>query len=133
MNYASRPERLMGQLLDGVVGVAPLLVGLFLIDVAGLLALLLMLGGYVWLVFYIFFADGFPGGQSFGKKWMGMRVVDSRTGKPCSFWQSFIRNLLLAFLGPIDWLFIFGAKHQRLGDKAAHTFVLGDDKEGGGA
>ena len=29
-------------------------------------------------------------------------------------------------LGPIDWIFIFGDKHQRLGDKLAGTIVVPD-------
>ena len=55
-----------------------------------------------------------------------MQCVDANSGAPCSFWQSFIRNLLLAVLGPIDWIFIFGERHQRLGDKAAGTIVVAD-------
>jgi uncharacterized RDD family membrane protein YckC len=56
-----------------------------------------------------------------------VRVVDARTGEPCTYRQSFIRNILLTFLGPIDWLFIFGERHQRLGDKAAGTIVVTAD------
>jgi uncharacterized RDD family membrane protein YckC len=29
-------------------------------------------------------------------------------------------------LGPIDWIFIFGDRRQRLGDKAAGTIVVVD-------
>jgi uncharacterized RDD family membrane protein YckC len=32
----------------------------------------------------------------------------------------------LAILGPIDRIFIFGERHQRLGDKAAGTIVIAD-------
>ena len=52
------------------------------------------------------------------------RVIDARTGQWCSFWQSFVRNLLLSLLNFIDWIFIFGAKRQRLGDLAASTVVI---------
>jgi uncharacterized RDD family membrane protein YckC len=52
------------------------------------------------------------------------KVIDSRNGSPCTFGQSFVRNLLLSILGLIDWLFIFGEKRQRLGDKAATTLVV---------
>lgn len=45
------------------------------------------------------------------------------TGAPCSCGQSLARNLLLAVLGPIDWVFIFGERHQCLGDKLAGTIV----------
>jgi uncharacterized RDD family membrane protein YckC len=70
------------------------------------LGAVLLTGGVLWSMFYYLFADGFHGGQSFGKRWMGMRAIDATTGAPCSFGQSFLRNLLLAVLGPIDRLFI---------------------------
>lgn len=82
------------------------------------------MAGIAWWIFYYFFADGLAGGQSIGKRWMGMHVINAETGAPCTFGQSFIRNLLLAVLGPIDWVFIFGDRHQRLGDKAAGTIVV---------
>ena len=35
-----------------------------------------------------------------------------------------MRNFLLALLGIIDWIFIFGDTRQRLGDMAANTIVV---------
>jgi uncharacterized RDD family membrane protein YckC len=75
-------------------------------------------------ILYILLADGLPGGQSFGKKALRMRVIDERTGRDCTFGKSFLRNILLAILGPIDWVFIFGKKRQRLGDQVAGTIVV---------
>jgi uncharacterized RDD family membrane protein YckC len=86
----------------------------------------ILIAGCAWSLFYYLFADGFSGGQSYAKRWLGMHVVDATTNAPCTFWQSFLRNFLLMFLGPIDWIFIFGERHQRLGDKAANTIVLAD-------
>ncbi len=54
-------------------------------------------------------------------------MVDAESGAPCTFGQSLIRNVLLMVLGPLDWLFIFGDRHQRLGDKAAGTIVIDAD------
>ena len=31
---------------------------------------------------------------------------------------------LTRLLGPLDWIFIFGSRHQRLGDMAAGTVVI---------
>jgi uncharacterized RDD family membrane protein YckC len=124
MNYASRTTRLIGQFLDGIVGGAPLLLALFVAPFSHSLGTLLLIGAVGWSVFYYFLADGLHDGQSLGKQWLGMRVVGADSGAPCSFGQSFIRNLLLAALGPIDWIFIFGERHQRLGDKAAGTVVI---------
>ena len=74
-------------------------------------------------VLYLAFGDGLHGGQSFAKQWLGTRVVDARSGAPCTWGDSFIRNLF-SILGPIDALFIFGDDQQRLGDKAAGTAVI---------
>ncbi len=123
---ASRTNRLLGQILDGIVGAAPFLAGSLLMYFSVTLGSVLTTGGIAWAIFYYLFADGLHTGQSFGKQWLGMQVVDATSGAPCTFGQSFLRNLLLAILGPIDWLFIFGERHQRLGDKAAGTIVIAD-------
>jgi uncharacterized RDD family membrane protein YckC len=126
MTLAPRSQRLLGQMLDGVVGIAPL-IGVVLISSFGdTVTSALYMASFLWALFYYFLADGLPSGQSIGKKWLGMRVVGLDGQTPCTFGQSFVRNLLLAILGPIDWIFIFGEQHQRLGDKAAGTFVLSD-------
>ena len=96
---------------------------MWLSSTVGFLALLL---GIVWSSAYYLFADGLRDGQSLAKRHLGMRVIDAETGAPCTFFQSFLRNLLLAILGPLDWIFIFGERHQRLGDKAAGTIVVYD-------
>ena len=126
MMYATRPQRLLGQVLDGVVGAAPLILTLFVSPENDAIAKPIFIAALLWSVFYYFLADGLPGGRSVGKRWLGMRVVHADDGSPCTFLQSFVRNFLLAVLGPIDWLFIFGERHQRLGDKAAGTVVVVD-------
>lgn len=128
MILASRASRLLGQTIDAVVGFIPLITLVFIasfasddfevvVGVFGLSALLFCLA-------YVFFADALPGGQSIGKRMLGMAVVDEHTGHPCSARQSFVRNLLLAILGFLDWIFIFGHQRQRLGDMAAGTLVV---------
>ena len=83
-----------------------------------------MPAGMFFGLIYVLLADGLPGGQSFGKRINNTAVVDAETGAPCTFGQSFVRNIILTVLGIIDWLFIFGKKRQRLGDKAAGTVVV---------
>jgi uncharacterized RDD family membrane protein YckC len=78
----------------------------------------------VYSIYYLLLADGFAGGQSYGKRVVHTAVIDAITGAPCTSGKSFIRNFLLTILGPIDWIFIFGGKRQRLGDKAANTIVI---------
>jgi len=53
----------------------------------------------------------------------GIRVVDAKTGAPCTVWQSVGRNVFTIF-GPLDWIFSFGERCQRLGDKLDGTIVL---------
>lgn len=122
--YASRLSRLFGQILDGLVGGAPLILALIFASFSDTLGTIALIAAVAWSVFYYFFADGFSGGQSIGKRWLDMHVIDAKSGAPCSYGQSFLRNLLLAILGPIDWIFIFGERHQRLGDMAAGTVVI---------
>jgi uncharacterized RDD family membrane protein YckC len=126
VTLASRSTRLFGQLIDGAIGVAPIVVGAILSNFSDALAGIMVMGGIAFSIFYYLFADGLHGGQSFAKRWLGMQVVHAGTGAPCTFGQSFIRNLLLAVLGPLDWIFIFGERHQRLGDHAANTIVIAD-------
>ena len=123
---ASRGNRLLGQLVDAFVAGVPFYVGVLLGNISSSLAAVTIGLGALWSGFYYLFADGFTGGQSLGKKWLGMYVVDEVTGEPCTFWKSFIRNVLQV-LGPLDWIFIFGDKHQRLGDKAAGTIVIANN------
>ena len=124
MELASRSSRLLGQLVDGVIALVPLLIALIVSSINErlghpviIVALLLALG-------YYFLADGLPGGGSYAKQWMNLAVVDATSRQPCTYWQSFVRNLLLALLGPLDWIFIFGSRRQRLGDMAAGTVVI---------
>jgi uncharacterized RDD family membrane protein YckC len=70
---------------------------------------------------YFLFKDGFAG-QSIGKRIMKIQVLNSDTNKPCTFGQSFWRNLSGIFF--FDWLFAFGKRRMRLGDMIANTHVV---------
>ena len=124
LGLASRSSRLLGQMIDGFFAAAPMLCAVVISTYSGGLGAPLALAGIAWTLFYLILADGLHEGQSFAKQWLGMRVVNVHTGAPCTFGQSFVRNILLALLGPIDWIFIFGERHQRLGDKLAGTIVV---------
>ncbi|MGR5150037.1 RDD family protein [Photobacterium alginatilyticum] len=73
---------------------------------------------------YFIFSDALPRGQSIGKLMLGMSVVDKESGKYCSLWQSFIRNILNPLIGLIDAIFILSKRRQRIGDLAANTIVI---------
>lgn len=120
IEYASLSDRLLGQVLDAVIGFAPVLLATFVFRATSTFYWI----AFAWMLWYYFFADGLVGGQSFGKRAATIRVISEATGEPCTFGQSFARNLLLYLLGPIDWIFIVGEKHQRLGDRLAGTVVI---------
>jgi uncharacterized RDD family membrane protein YckC len=130
VDLASLPQRLAAQFLDGLVVGVPVLAlvygGTVLYGFTDWPAGVLIAAAVLYAMSYVLFSDGLGGGQSLGKRWVGIRVVSSETGAPCTFGQSFVRNLPLSILGPIDWIFIFGERRQRLGDKAAGTIVIVD-------
>ncbi|MCL5286028.1 MAG: RDD family protein [Nitrospirae bacterium] len=80
-----------------------------------LLALSLEHAGFLlgssWLAWlaataYILVADGLPGGKSLGKRLSGL-WVSGRSGDPCSFYESTIRNIPLGLayiLSQIPWI-----------------------------
>ncbi len=118
---------LMGRWFANVVDFVILFVGgLLCINLIRMLGLVSdKIGAFIVILFaalYLFLRDGLMGGQSFGKKLAGIKVIDSRSELPCKFWQSFIRNLLVMI--PFGYFLIFfGGKKQHLGDRAAHTLV----------
>ena len=123
-NLGSLSNRLLGQILDSFVAIGAFLLAGILYAVSPTIGGVALIAAIAYAIFYILFADGFEGGQSYGKRVAHTAVIDATTGKPCTFGQSFLRNLLLGLLGIIDWVFIFGKKRQRLGDKAANTIVV---------
>lgn len=74
------------------------------------------------LFVYLLFKDA-GSGQSLGKRWLRIRVVEVRNGEHCSAPRSLLRNLFLGF-GLIDVAFLLGEKSRRLGDHVAGTHVV---------
>lgn len=70
---------------------------------AALLQILWPVGAAAGLT-YLLIADGFPGGQSLGKRLTGVRVVRRKSGAPCRFQDSILRN---ADLGVVFLLLLF--------------------------
>jgi uncharacterized RDD family membrane protein YckC len=114
----------MGEFLDSLIGIGILIVSALPFAMSETIGGITLTAGFLIATFHLLFADGLSGGQSYGKRMAGTAVIDATTGKPCTFGQSLLRNCLLSLLGPIDWVFIFGNKRQRLGDKAANTIVV---------
>ena len=94
---------------------------------------------------YAALQDGLNDGQSFGKRMIGLRVVDDATGAGCSFQLSAVRNLplfvavllfdvpglwafglcLASMVGALEIFLIFSVTSGvRLGDVVANTLVV---------
>ncbi|MBI5905549.1 MAG: RDD family protein [Deltaproteobacteria bacterium] len=88
-----------------------------------------ILGGFL-AVIYITFRDGLFGGQSIGKKILGLRVVHV-DGRPISYIDSSFRNVVFIIYMLIPLAVVIEAiaawKHperRRLGDRIARTCVV---------
>lgn len=119
---ASLWERWYGRFLDVVVYCFIIIIVVVLAAYAGFAEVGVVIGMILFFP-YNLFQDGLRNGQSYGKRIAKTEVIDSRNGSPCTFGQSFLRNLS-TILGLIDYIFIFGEKRQRLGDKLAKTLVV---------
>ena len=86
----------------------------------------------LWALFYAFTKDGRAGGQSIGKRMMGLMVVHLPSSQPCTRSQSALRYLvwcLLNLVPYVGWLVepivtLVAAGGRRLGDTAAGTQVI---------
>ncbi|SDD40462.1 Uncharacterized membrane protein YckC, RDD family [Paenibacillus sp. UNCCL117] len=126
-------------LLSLLFGAAALLIGLaFAASGAGMASVLgeyavafLVLLGFALIGGYFVLTEVYMSGQSYGKRWMGLRVVQEN-GQPVTFLSSVIRNFFrlidflpsFYFLGAI-WMFLH-PQDKRLGDLAAGTLVVRD-------
>ena len=75
---------------------------------------------------YFLFRDGLPCG-SFGKRFVGLTVIDRWNRSRCSYWKSLVRNLVLVipYAVCVEFLrLLFSPKGKRLGDLLAGTQVV---------
>ena len=76
----------------------------------------------VWA--YFLFRDGLPRG-SFGKRLVGLSVIEGQSGNRCGYWRSLVRNLFFVVMPYVDVLFVpFSPNGRRLGDHLAGTQVV---------
>ncbi len=119
-NLASIPKRYIAQLIDQIIGIVfPILIAVIANQIFFQIASLILFLGYS------LFHDAMPNGQSFGKKILGIKVVNMKTGNACSVKESFIRSITkLPIIAFIDAIMIFSAIRRRLGDRLAGTIVV---------
>lgn len=74
---------------------------------------------------YYFTKDGFNGGQSYGKKLTGLKVLNIVTNRGCEKNSSFLRTFILVFLSIVEGFYaMIQNEGRRLGDFAAKTQVI---------
>src|SRR4030095_15927483 len=90
---------------------------------------LLFFSGVAWALYYSFAKDGHAGGQSIGKKQVGLMVVNLATNQPCSRIESGSRTIVMVVLGAIPFfgfliepiVALAANDGRRLGDRLAGT------------
>lgn len=117
-------KRYQGQFIDGMVVVMLFILSIFLLRITGVESNYSILILFTLPFGYFVLSDALPNGQTIGKKILGLSVVSKSTGKPCTIFQSIVRNIFTPILGVIDAVLIFGKKRQRLGDIMAGTIVI---------
>ena len=139
---ASGGSRLAAVFLDWLgcvgLGLAGILVGMLIGELlaeyfeSSLVEAIVYVPSGIAFFLYLFLRNGLPNGQSWGKKTINIKVIHARTGAPCTYFQSFVRELIHQIFGMvlIDYVFMLGKKRQRLGDKTALTVVVKVDSVG---
>lgn len=117
-------KRYQGQFIDGLISVALFALCMYITKTLFFEGIFSDLFVIIVPTAYFVLSDALPKGQSLGKKLLGLYVVSKSTGKPCTIWQSIIRNILTPVLGVIDAIVILGSSRQRLGDLMANTVVI---------
>jgi uncharacterized RDD family membrane protein YckC len=115
---ASPGSRFLAHFLDGIVGGVPVVIPI---------------AGWLWMFLYFGTKDALPflGGQSIGKKVMGLRVVNLETGKPIKgdYGAAITRqlSLFIPIFNLFDACMVFSSEGRRFGDKWAKTVVVKND------
>src|SRR5438067_5570097 len=93
------------------------------------LVLLIIVGFIIWTSYFIIFEWRWNG-QTPGKRWLKLRVI-REDGRPITFWEAAVRNLLRIFdimpfpFYSIGLICVFAnARDQRVGDLVAGTVVV---------
>ena len=92
-------------------------------------ALLILMGYLIWSSYFIVF-EWLWNGQTPGKRWLKLRVI-REDGRPITFWEAAVRNLLRIFdimpypFYSIGLISVFvSPRDQRVGDLVAGTVVV---------
>lgn len=140
-HYPKAPlgRRFVALLVDGFFGILmPVMAGIIGVvrsrgsDGMTLINGLLLLASIVWAIYYNFTKDGHDNGRSYGKRAMGLMVVNIKTNTPCTVGESSLRALMLALMNAIPGVgglieplvALVQEDGRRVGDMVAGTQVI---------
>ena len=119
-------KRFAALVLDGLV-MAVAWVPLVIIAVAADAGWIVVLVVPLYIAYEIYYHGG-PSGQTYGKKWMGIRVVDFNTGGPIGYGRSTIRVIgryISGFLCDLGYFWMLWDKEKQCWhDKMANDVVV---------
>lgn len=139
---ASWGRRLAAILIDYLIVLAPAAVGIVLIALdnfdngvtpVAIVGLVILFASItVGQALYFTILNGNERGQTYGKRALGIRVIDVGEGGPIGYGRSFARwgvpfviNLIFGFFSLIDDLWpLWDARNQALHDKFANSIVV---------
>lgn len=124
---ATPVQRFVAAFIDGIIGTIPywLLFALSykLVFIGQIISL-----GYFFTKDALPTTGGFLGGQSIGKKLMGIKVVKEDTGASLvgDYGTAIVRqvSLIIPLFNLVDALMVFSATSKRFGDQWAKTIVI---------
>jgi uncharacterized RDD family membrane protein YckC len=105
----------------GLFGYSTEDIGLFWLWRANLAAGFWILGIFTYVLYFV--VPEARSGATLGKRLLRLRVV-TESGHPIDWTASILRNLIRPIDAVGGFVFALGARHQRLGDRAANTVVL---------
>jgi len=124
------PRRIEADSADGLITAIVMLVPVYAIPaIANLLPpplQKLSIIGIPAAILYVLFRDSIGKGTSLGKKWLGLRIIDLKTGAPCTAGRVWSRNLtdLVPILNAIDFvLMCIDPRGQKIMDKVLQIQV----------
>lgn len=131
-------KRFLALLIDLAVAWGPAgIVYLLMVSMesAQTIRVFLWIPSLLWGTVYFLVKDGWPGGQSIGKKILGLMVVTLNDRRPCTRWRSAIRQFAIIVVNFIPYigslvepvLVLADKGGRRLGDQMAKTQVIETD------
>lgn len=97
------------------------------LGIKGMIGFVMVCAPWIWATWYLLAKDGRAGGQSIGKKRLGLMVIHLHSNQPCSMRDSALRVLVLCvpFVSSIESLLVLLTEDgRRLGDRMTHTQVI---------